>query len=118
MMLMRTNGLTTARDLMNLVTGDVFGGFVQEARDGGLPIDLLQKDGDIIVRASLPGFEKDEISVTIDRGVLKISAEHGSSSEPSTDDDDARNGEAERYYCRERRHTSLERSVKPPGQVD
>ena len=112
-MLMRRTG-STARDLMNLMNAEPFG-FASETRMAVLPIDVLEKDGDIVVHASVPGFDKDDVSVTIDKRVLTIRAEHETS---SSSDEDAMNEDEPRYYFRERHHSSLERSVRLPADVD
>lgn len=48
-----------------------------------LPIDISEVDSDTIVRASVPGFSAEEIDVTVEDGVLTISAKHDEPSEES-----------------------------------
>ena len=81
------------------------------ARVTALPVDIAEKDGDIVVRASLPGFAKDEIDVQAHDGVLSITARHSEQHEESDDD-------GERYYRRERRSGSVSRRIALPGAVD
>ncbi len=81
------------------------------ARATALPVDIAEKDGDIVVRASLPGFEKDEIDVQVHEGVLSITAKRSEQHEESGDD-------GERYYRRERRAGSVSRRIALPGGVD
>ncbi|HZB96997.1 MAG TPA: Hsp20/alpha crystallin family protein [Candidatus Sulfotelmatobacter sp.] len=48
------------------------------ARDGrttALPIDIHSNEKELIVEASVPGYEPDEVNVTFDNGVLTIEAE-------------------------------------------
>ena len=52
-----------------------------------LPGDISERDGDLVVRASLPGFGRDEIDVRVNDGVLSISAAH--------DDDGDKTGQEE-----------------------
>ncbi|HJM88422.1 MAG TPA: Hsp20/alpha crystallin family protein [Dehalococcoidia bacterium] len=69
-----------------------------------LPIDISEVDGDTTVRASVPGFSAEEIEVTVEDGVLTISARHEDASEESD----------EHYYRRERRTGSVSRRISLP----
>ena len=77
------------------------------ARATALPVDVAEKDGDIVVRASLPGFAKDDIDVQVHDGVLSITAQRSEQHEESGDDD-------ARYYRRERRVGSVSRRIALP----
>ena len=69
--------------------------------------DVYEKDGALVVKAELPGVKKDDISVTVDHGVLTIAAQRAESNE-STD---------ARYYVAERFSGSLQRSIALPDGV-
>ncbi len=73
-----------------------------------LPVDVLEQDGKLIVKASLPGFDKDDIDVRLDDGVLSIKAEH-SEERAHTD---------ERVYRRERRFGAVARRLALPSIVE
>ena len=75
--------------------------------EGTLPVDISEVDGKLGVRASLPGFNKEDIDVQVHEGILSIKAEH--SEETETGD--------ERFYRRERRFGSLSRRIALPGVV-
>lgn len=78
------------------------------ADEGSLAVDISEgKEGDIIVRSSLPGFRKEDVSVTVHNNVLSIKAE-------SKDEKETQN---EKYYRKERRWGSVSRSVALPGQI-
>ena len=77
------------------------------AAEGALPLDVSRSDGEIKVRASLPGFRKEDIDVQVREGVLSIKAERAA--ESGTQD--------ERYYRRERSAGSVSRRVALPGIV-
>jgi HSP20 family protein len=77
-----------------------------------LPVDISERDGDLVVRASVPGFAKDEIEVRVNDGVLSISASH---SEQIEDGDGAESDE--HYYRRERRSGTLSRRITLPSKV-
>ncbi|MEE8422885.1 MAG: Hsp20/alpha crystallin family protein [Dehalococcoidia bacterium] len=78
-----------------------------------LPVDISEHDGDLVVRASVPGYDKDEINVHVEDGVLSIHATHEQASDDETSGDD----EGERYYRRERRSGSLTRRIALPRKV-
>ena len=50
---------------------------------GGVHFDLDERDGEFVLIADLPGFEKDEISIRFDDGVLAIAADHEMGDETS-----------------------------------
>ena len=75
--------------------------------EGLLPVDISRNDQEVIVRASLPGFKKEDVEVQLNDGVLSIKAERTSESE-TTD---------ERYYRKERRYGAVSRRVALPGIV-
>jgi HSP20 family protein len=73
-----------------------------------LPVDVAEEDDKLIVRASLPGIDPDDLHVTIEDNVLTIRAE--------TKGEEER--EEGRYLVRERRSGSLHRSLLLPETVD
>ncbi|MCC6970596.1 MAG: Hsp20/alpha crystallin family protein [Phycisphaerales bacterium] len=81
---------------------------VAAIEEGTLPIDLSEDEKSIFVRASLPGFKKDEIEVEVHDGVVSIKAAR--SEEKETTD--------EKFYRRERRFGSVSRRVALPTVVD
>jgi HSP20 family protein len=87
--------------------------FFREAKEwadeGNLALDVSEsKDGEVVVRASLPGFKKEDIHLTVRNGVLNIKAESKEEKEIKE----------EKYYRKERRWGSLTRSVALPGKLD
>lgn len=95
-----------------LLGGDPFFAEVRPAiaaiEEGTLPIDLSEDDKSIFVRASLPGFKKDEIEVEVHDGIVSIKAAR--TEEKETTD--------EKFYRRERRFGSVSRRVALPAVVD
>ncbi len=74
-----------------------------------LPVDISRdKEGRVVVRATLPGFKKDEINVRLENNTLNIAAEHNEDSETKGED----------YYRRERSWKSVNRTVALPGQAE
>lgn len=74
---------------------------------GGIQVDIAERDDSVAVTADLPGFEKDEISLSVANDALTIRAEH--------DVDDAY--ESENYVRRERRHHAVHRTIPLPVEV-
>jgi HSP20 family protein len=101
---------------MNRMFDEVFGGLTRRSGrpQGDEPtrwapvLDVLQEDGDIVVRAELPGVKQEDVDITLHDGVLTISGERRS--------EEQREGSG--YYVRERRHGSFRRSMTLPQGVD
>jgi len=79
-----------------------------EPKRWSIALDAVEEDEKLVVRASLPGVDPDEIKVTIEDGVLTIDGE-------TKVDDEAKVGN---YLIRERRAGSFHRSVRLPDSVD
>jgi len=73
-----------------------------------LPVDLSETDDEIVVRASLPGFAKDDVEVEVHDGVLSIKASREEEVEQT----------GERFYRKERREGAVSRRIALPGVVD
>jgi HSP20 family protein len=71
-------------------------------------LDVLQEDGDIIVRAELPGVKPGDVDVTLHNGVLTIAGERKA--------EERREGSG--YLVRERRYGSFRRTMTLPQGVD
>ena len=73
-----------------------------------LGVDVIQNSDNYTIEASLPGFDADEIDVTVDDGVLRIAAANSS-------DETQEDG---RYLVRERRYGKYFRALRVPEGVD
>ena len=95
--------------LLNHVFADpFFNGLGTVASDEGtLAVDVSEDDQNVYVRASLPGFAKEDVSIEVHDSVLSIKAEHTEEKEEST----------EKFYRRERRFGSTSRSIALPSPV-
>jgi HSP20 family protein len=82
------------------------------AEDGGrnltgvYPVDIREDDDNVYVEAELPGFNKDEIDLNLEGGVLNISAERKQEEPKGTS------------HLQERRFTKVQRSFTLPSSVD
>ncbi len=69
-------------------------------------VDVIRKDGSVVLRADLPGIKPEDVKVTVEDDVLTVSGEHSEESETEEDE----------YMRRERRFGSFSRSMSlPPG---
>jgi HSP20 family protein len=71
-------------------------------------IDVLTKDGNLVVRAELPGIKQEDVDITLHDRVLTISGER------KAEQEEERGG----YYVRERRYGSFSRSLTLPEGID
>ena len=71
-------------------------------------LDVLHEDGDVVVRAELPGVKQEDVDITLHRGVLTISGQRKA--------EESREGSG--FYVRERRYGSFRRSMTLPESVD
>ena len=101
---------------MNRMFDEVFGDVTRRSgrQQGEAPsrwapaLDALQENGDIVVRAELPGVKPGDVDITLHNGVLTISGERRA--------EERREGSG--YYVRERRYGSFRRSMTLPQGVD
>lgn len=75
---------------------------------GSLLVDVEDSGDAFVVTADVPGYDKEEIDVTLSDRTLRIAAEREETTEESEAD----------YIRRERQRTSASRSVRLPGAVD
>lgn len=73
-----------------------------------LPIDVTEKEGNLVVRASVPGIEPNELEIQIENDVLTIRGETKHQSESKD----------ERVYRREMSYGSFARSVRLPDNLN
>ena len=71
-------------------------------------VDATTKDGDLIIRAELPGVKPEDVDVSLHDNVLTISGERNAEQE------EERGG----YHIRERRYGSFSRSFTLPQGTD
>ena len=102
---------------MNRLLDEVFGGVARRGgggREGSQSaawspaLDVLQEEGDVVVRAELPGVKPEDVDITLSRGVLTISGQRKAEQE----------SQGQGYYVRERRYGSFRRSMVLPEGID
>ncbi|QYC43721.1 18 kDa heat shock protein [Nonomuraea coxensis DSM 45129] len=86
-----------------------FNRLARQSFDNGspMPMDGLRRDGDVVLRFDLPGIDPDSIEVTVDRGVLSVSARR-----------EEEIGEQERLFVRERPMGTFTRRVYLSEHLD
>jgi HSP20 family protein len=70
------------------------------ARTGAMPMDVVRREGDVVLRFDVPGIEPGSIDVTVDRGVLSVSVKRQEA-----------HGEGDRFFVRERTMGTYARRV-------
>jgi HSP20 family protein len=84
-----------------------FGTGFAPASTTALPMDTVRRDGELVLRFDVPGVDPEKIDVTVDRGVLTVSATR---EETRT--------EGESPVVRERRFGSFRRSIRLAENLD
>lgn len=82
-------------------------GLVPVIEEGTLALDVSEDEKNVYVRASLPGFSREDVDIEVHDGVLTIKGEHSEESETKN----------ERYYRKERRVGSVSRRLALPSTV-
>jgi HSP20 family protein len=97
---------TVAREFERLFRGLFGEPFPEGELTGAYPVDIREEDGTILVEAEMPGFKRDEINVSLDQGVLHITAERKPEETKG------------HKHLTERRFTRVQRSFTLPTSVD
>ncbi len=105
--------LVTMRDEMNRLFGEVFG---RAANDEGSwytgawtpPVDIFETEEALVMKAELPGFTKDDISIELKENALTLRGKRKHTTE----------AKEENYHRRERIYGAFQRSFMLPTTVD
>ncbi|MCE1245358.1 MAG: Hsp20/alpha crystallin family protein [Firmicutes bacterium] len=94
-------------DMANRMFGDFFQ--MPDVQKTEAPaMNIYKEEGNIVVEAQLPGFDKNNITVELENDMLTIKGEHKEENVK----------EEENYYHREFSRSSFSRSVKLPGKLN
>ncbi len=86
-----------------------FGSFMPETRDSWIPsVDILEKDGNLMLRAELPGMNEKDIDLKIEGNTLTLKGER------KMDSEDKKNN----YHRVESYYGSFTRSFRLPDTLD
>ncbi|MGJ7458627.1 Hsp20/alpha crystallin family protein [Halomonas sp. RA08-2] len=79
------------------------------AFEKGMPrVDVIDRDAEVVVRAEVPGFEREELDVTVTDGAVTIKGDHREESKK----------EEGEYFHSEISRGSFTRTVALPGEID
>ncbi len=112
----RGRGFYDMHSEMNRMFDEMFGSLARTGgrQQGAQPmqwapaLDVLHEDGDVVVRAELPGVRLEDVDITLHRGVLTISGQRQA--------EEQKQGAG--YFVRERRYGTFRRSMTLPEGVD
>ncbi|MEO0586821.1 MAG: Hsp20/alpha crystallin family protein [Planctomycetota bacterium] len=71
------------------------------------PVDVREEESRFVVEAELPGFTKDQVEISLEDGVLSLTAERKPAETPDG-----------QHHVRERRYTRVARKFSLPQSVD
>ena len=84
-------------------------GDLGDGERGWMPaVDMVREDGELVVRAEVPGIKPEEIEIKAEEGVLTISGRHEETEEEK----------GKHFVRRERRYGAFARSMALPEGVD
>ena len=85
---------------------EFFRAFFGESAMTGMKVDVQDKGDSYLLEADLPGVQKENVTLSVENGVLTIAVER----KEETEEEQARS-----YVCRERRISSMSRSFSLEG---
>ena len=86
----------------NFYLDDIFEDFNKVAKTNQMKCDIYEKDGKYNIEMDIPGFDKQDIRIECQDGILSVTAEKNSDSEETSDD--------KKYLRRERFYGKVSRS--------
>ena len=101
---------------LNRVFDNALGGLLRrsggqqraEVTEWAPAIDVVTENGDLVIKAELPGVKQEDVDITLQDNVLTISGQR------KAEQEEERGG----YYVRERQYGSFSRSLTVPEGVD
>ncbi len=104
-------GLTPLREAMNQLLEGSFVGLNRFEPFGRMfPMDVIEKDGEYVIEASLPGVKPEQIAITATENTLTIRA--------TTKAEEEKKGKEGTYVRRERYAGEISRTVGLPMPID
>ena len=90
----------------NFLLDDFFDDF-GKIKTNDMKCDIYEKDNNVVVEMDVPGFNKDEINIDVNKGYLTIELEHN----------EEKNDEEKNYIRRERTYSTTKRQFYV-GDID
>jgi HSP20 family protein len=108
-----SRGLTPLRRRMDSLFDDFFGDLFDGrqtdlARGWNPKVDIFEEDDQFVVKAELPGVEKDKIAIDINGRILTVKGDRASENEVKE----------KNYYRRECAYGTFQRSFTLPNETD
>ncbi len=108
-----TNDMLSLRSRMNHLFGDFFNPVAGETGEMSMwdwnpVVDVYENDNSIVIKAELPGVDRENIHIDVKDRVLTLKGERSTDNEIKEDN----------YYRRERRLGKFEKRFTLPGEVD
>jgi HSP20 family protein len=101
--------VTSLRQAMDRLIEDSFVGRRDSARSSdSVPLDLIEQDDALVVRASMPGVRAEDVEVSVQGSTLSITGEMRG---------DEKLGDGARYHRRERWYGRFSRQITLPVEV-
>lgn len=88
------------------------GGGIGSRLDGGVNVDVAEDDESVTVTADLPGYDREDINVSVKDQRLTIAAEFTEETEEESEP-----GSEPQYHRKERSRRSVSRTVRLPAPV-
>jgi HSP20 family protein len=79
-------------------------------------VDVVETDEEIVVSVDLPGFDREDVTISLSGRDLTVEADHEEETEAHDEEEDE--GADVRYVRRERTHRAVSRTVRLPDAVD
>jgi HSP20 family protein len=73
-----------------------------------LPVDITEREGNLVIRAAVPGVDPNALEITIENNVLSIRGESKNETQSETD----------KVYRREVSYGAFSRSIRLPERLD
>jgi len=105
---MQRNPFDELEQMLERMSKQVEEGVTSRAGMGSVPVDVRDEGDDYVVTADLPGYEADEVNLTLSGTRLEISGERAFEYEEEDAD----------FVHRERRRSSINRTVRLPEEVE
>ncbi|AGB38296.1 Hsp20/alpha crystallin family protein [Natronococcus occultus] len=107
---MRRNPFEEIEEMLDRVSEQVEGGMTGGGLQvpGSVPVDVADRAEEYVVTADLPGYDTDDVELTLAEGTLRLEAERTDEIEQAS----------ERYLRRERTRKSVNRRIRLPEPVE
>jgi len=100
--------MMTLREAMDRLFDEAFTRPITSEASMEMPaVDLYQTDNEVVVKASLPGMNPDDINISVTADVLTLKGDY-------KQEDEIKDAQ---YHIREHRHGIFERSIMLPASV-